>query len=262
MVGGGSEATELSGAVEGNFPSLSRPEPMFDLAVLDGPISQSERNRARYEDERRLFRMVLGRARRRVILTASDRHPDELSARSRFAAEVGVEWRPAPDGPFEDPVSVREAAAVWRRTLANLDAPSAQRLAALEGLVVLGVDPTRWWFQREWTDTGRPLHETIRVSFSRLDKLVNCALQYVLSEELGLEGQAGYYAWVGHTVHAAQRGQRTAVRGDGRGHDPGTSRRRERPDEGPSSPPAAVCHRCPLSVLCRRGDVSSRSPAV
>jgi RecB family exonuclease len=45
------------------------------------------------------------------------------------------------------------------------------------------------------------LHEGIRVSFSKLDTLENCALQYVLSEELGLEGQAGYYAWVGHLVH-------------------------------------------------------------
>jgi PD-(D/E)XK nuclease superfamily protein len=45
------------------------------------------------------------------------------------------------------------------------------------------------------------LHENIRVSFSRLDRLENCALQFVLSEELGLEGQAGYYAWVGHLVH-------------------------------------------------------------
>ena len=46
------------GAVEGNFPSLSRPEPMFDLEALDRLVSQSDRNRARLEDERRLFRMV------------------------------------------------------------------------------------------------------------------------------------------------------------------------------------------------------------
>jgi RecB family exonuclease len=39
------------------------------------------------------------------------------------------------------------------------------------------------------------------VSYSKLDKLENCALQFVLSEELGLEGAAGYYAWVGHLVH-------------------------------------------------------------
>ena len=54
------------GAVEGNFPSLSRPEPMFDLEALDRPVSQSDRNRARLEDERRLFRSVVGRARHRA----------------------------------------------------------------------------------------------------------------------------------------------------------------------------------------------------
>ena len=64
------------GAVEGNFPSLSRPEPMFDLEALDRPVSQSDRNRARLEDERRLFRSVVGRARHRVVLMASRAHAD------------------------------------------------------------------------------------------------------------------------------------------------------------------------------------------
>jgi RecB family exonuclease len=63
------------------------------------------------------------------------------------------------------------------------------------------VDPSRWWFQLGWTDTGRPLHEHVRVSYSKLDKLENCALQFVLSEELGLESRTGYHAWVGHLVH-------------------------------------------------------------
>ena len=81
----GAVGTELdtvivAGAVEGNFPSLSRPEPMFDLAALEHPISQSERNRARLEDERRLFRMMLGRARTRVVARA--RHADGSVATS------------------------------------------------------------------------------------------------------------------------------------------------------------------------------------
>jgi superfamily I DNA/RNA helicase len=42
-------------ALEGDFPSLSRPEPMFDLATLDGAIARSEINRRRLADERRLF---------------------------------------------------------------------------------------------------------------------------------------------------------------------------------------------------------------
>ena len=193
----------LTGAVEGNFPSLARPEPMFDLSALDRAIGRSERTRDRLEDERRLFRMVLGRARRRVVLAASEEHPgaEELSTRTRFADELAVTWSAAPEGPFEDPVSVREAAAAWRRQLADLDAPAALRLAALDGLLALGVDPHRWWFRRDWTDPGIPLHEHVKVSYSKLSNLANCELQHVLSDELGLGRRAGYQAWVGKTVH-------------------------------------------------------------
>ncbi len=191
----------VAGTVEGNFPSLSRPEPMFDLDSLDRPVSQSDRNRARLEDERRLFRMVLGRASERIILMASRAHADEASTGSRFVEELGVKWSPVPDPGLTEPISVREAAAVWRRTLADGTMPGAERLAALEGLVTLGVDPRRWWFQRDWTDTGRPLHEHIRASYSKLDVLDNCELQFVLGSELGLGRPVGYQAWVGSLVH-------------------------------------------------------------
>jgi superfamily I DNA/RNA helicase/RecB family exonuclease len=193
----------VMGATEGNFPSLSRPEPMFDLASLDGRIPQADRNRIRLWDERRLFRVVARRARRRVVFTASDPHDEGtvLTARSRFVSELGVPWRPAPRGPFHEPLSVAEAAAAWRRRLSDASEPSALRLAALRGLLSLGDTPSQWWFHRDWTNSDRPLHEHIRVSFSKLSTLENCALQYVLSEELGLEGKAGYYAWVGHLVH-------------------------------------------------------------
>jgi superfamily I DNA/RNA helicase/RecB family exonuclease len=197
----------VADAVEGNFPSLTRPEPMFDLAVLDGAISRNTRTRERLEDERRLFRMVIGRARRRVVLACYDAHPDAhgdgdtLSSRSRFVDELDVKWDEAPAGPFDEPVSTREAAATWRRQLADAELPTWRRLAALEGLVALGVDPTRWWFQREWTDTGRPLHETTRVSYSRLSNVEACELMHLLGDELGLGRPGGYHAWVGKTVH-------------------------------------------------------------
>jgi superfamily I DNA/RNA helicase/RecB family exonuclease len=191
------------GAVEGDFPSLTRPEPMFDLGALERRISRSERNRARLEDERRLFGMVLERARRRVVLTASDPHGEEAveSARSRFVDEREVAWTNAPAGPFDEPVSVAEAAAAWRRRLSDPKAAAPERLASLDGLLALGVQPSRWWFQHDWTDTGAPLHETIRVSFSRLDRLENCELQFVLGEELGLGRRGGHQAGVGKIVH-------------------------------------------------------------
>ena len=106
-----------------------------------------------------------------------------------------------------EPLSVEEATAAWRRPREPRGPPgdTAGRAARPRGA---GSRPARWWFQREWTDTDRPLHEDVRVSYSRLEKLENCALQYVLGEELGLEDRAGYHAWVGHLVHTADRGLR------------------------------------------------------
>ena len=193
----------VAGATEGNFPSLSRPEPMFDLGALERVRSRSEQVRDRLEDERRLFRMVLGRARRGVVLLAADIYPDadELTQRSRFVDELKVRWQPAPDAVEDDPVSVREAAASWRRQLADRCVDAWRRLAALHGLRALGVDPATWWYQRGWTDTGRPLYETLRLSYSRMSNLENCELQHVLGDELGLGRVAGYQAWVGKLVH-------------------------------------------------------------
>jgi superfamily I DNA/RNA helicase/RecB family exonuclease len=193
----------VAGAAEGAFPSLSLPEPMFDLAVLARARTRSEQLRDRLQDERRLFRIVLGRARRRAVLVAADTHPDaeELTQRSRFVDELGVAWAGVPGAGADEPVSVREAAVLWRRQLADPGVERWRRLAALDGLLALGVDPGRWWFTRDWTDTGRPLHETLRLSFSRLSTLENCELQHVLGDELGLGKPAGYQAWVGKLVH-------------------------------------------------------------
>ncbi|MGZ4113820.1 MAG: ATP-dependent helicase [Actinomycetota bacterium] len=192
----------VAGAQEGNFPSLLRPEPMFDLDVLERPATRSETNRARIADERRLFGVVLSRARRRVVLTASHPHGSVATEGpvSRFANELAVSWQPAPVPPYHDPVSVDEAAAVWRRDLADRAANAGVRLAGLGALLELGVDPRTWWFRRDWSP-ALPRAEQPRLSFSRLDRLENCELQFVLSEELGLDPGGGYQAWVGRLVH-------------------------------------------------------------
>jgi hypothetical protein len=63
------------------------------------------------------------------------------------------------------------------------------------------VDPSSGWYQRDWTDSGAPLHDRIRVSYSRLSNLEACELMHVLGDELGLGRPGGYHAWVGKTVH-------------------------------------------------------------
>ena len=195
-------------ALEGDFPSLSRPEPMFDLATLEGAIARSEVNRRRLADERRLFGMVRSRARRRVVLTATDPHGDESSVTltSRFVEELGLPWRDVPAAPFAEPVSTFEAASAWRRGLGDPNAPAAERLAGLDGLLALGDDPASWWFQREWTDLSAVVEDALSLSYSRLSTLENCELQFVLSSELGLDPGGGYQAWVGKLVHSIIEG--------------------------------------------------------
>lgn len=198
----GFDTVFVSGAVEGDFPSLARPEPLFDLETALRPRSRAEIVRERLAEERRLFRLVCGRARRRVVLTASAAEDeDAVLAVSRFADELGVAWSPAPTAPFPEPVSVAEAAAAWRRTLADPTAPAPLRLASLDGILALGVDPHRWWFQLDWSSRGAPERPFLRLSYSRLSHLENCELQYLLADELGLEPGGGYQAWVGHLVH-------------------------------------------------------------
>ena len=190
-------------ALEGDFPSLSRPEPMFDLTTLDGAIARSEINRRRLADERRLFAMVRSRARRRVVLTATDPHGDESSVTltSRFVEELGLPWEDVPSAPFAEPVSTFEAASAWRRGLGDPTAAPAERLACIDALLALGDDPRRWWFQRDWTDLSAMAEDALSLSYSRLSTLENCELQFVLSSELGLDPGGGYQAWVGKTVH-------------------------------------------------------------
>jgi RecB family exonuclease len=149
---------------------------------------------------------VVDRARRRVVLTASDSHDADavITGRSRFVDELGLEWiRPTALATDENqPISQLEAAAKWRSRLANLSAPAAERLAAIEGLLALErVDPVRWWFQRDWSTPATPLRDSISTSYSRLNALENCELQFVLGQELGLGGRAGYQAWTGKLFH-------------------------------------------------------------
>ena len=195
-------------ALEGDFPSLSRPEPMFDLGALDGVIARSEINRRRLADERRLFAMVRSRARRRVVLTATDPHGDESSVTltSRFVEELGLRWRDIPGTPFDEPVSTFEAASAWRRTLGDPRAPASERLSCLDALLALGDDPRGWWFQRDWTDLSAAAEDALTLSYSRLSTLENCELQFVLSSELGLDPGGGYQAWVGKLVHSIIEG--------------------------------------------------------
>ena len=137
--------------------------------------------------------------------------------------------------------------------------PPPRRLAALEGLVALGVDPRRWWFQRDWTDTGAPLHESIRVSYSKLSTLENCELQYVLSAELGLGGLVGYHAWVGKTVHKIIEDCENGSVDASLAELAAVVDERWRPQEFPSTAVSETWTRLAKERCCRTGSAGSAS---
>ena len=168
-----------------------------------GPISQSERNRRRLEDERRLFRMMLGRARtagrpdreRRRTRTGRSHVAvrrraaawrGRRSRRSVRGAGVGAP-RPPPPGVGRWPTSTRPRPGASPRSTAWSRSAS---IRAAGGSSATG--PTR---------AGRCTRR-IRVSYSKLSTLENCELQYVLvRRSSGSAGTVGYHAWVGKTVH-------------------------------------------------------------
>ncbi|HVM11449.1 MAG TPA: ATP-dependent DNA helicase [Actinomycetota bacterium] len=193
----------VMGSIEGEFPSLSHRAPMVDLDRLVAPRTAVERIRDRLDEERALFRLAVSRARLSTLLLAS-RSAGARNPRtpSRFAARLGLEWT-RPERGAAPAASLREMEADLRRTLQDRTAPAPERLAALAALPETGADPRTWWWGRDWSDPGIPLHgeDEMYTSYSRLSSLENCALQYLYASEMGLDTDESFQMWLGSTVH-------------------------------------------------------------
>lgn len=213
------EAVMVAGCIEGEFPSLSGGAPLVSVDGLlepddpDGPGPASRRIAARLAEERALFRLAVSRARRSTVLFASASTGSRTTlAPSRFATRMGLAWAPAERGSGPS-VSLRGMETELRRRLSDPAADPGERLAAAAALPLVGAEPARWWGRRRWSGTGAPLHpeEQIWTSYSHLSTLENCALQYLLNDELGLDPASSHQMWVGSLVHdlidQVQRGE-------------------------------------------------------
>ena len=191
------------GCVEGEFPSLAHAPALVDLETLVAPMSPPARLRERLATERALFRLAASRARGKTVLTAS-RSTSARNPRtpSRFAERIGANWDRAirEVGPA---ASLLTLEASLRGIVADREAPVHRRLGALAALPAAGAAPGEWWGGRDWSEPGRPLHEgEIRTSYSRLSVLENCALQYLYSSEMGLDGmERSHSMWLGSLIH-------------------------------------------------------------
>ena len=190
------------------------------LDVLDGLGDEVSVRAPLLAEERRLLIAAMGRARRRVLITAVDSDSgDEVSLPSPFVAELAALAGPGPGAgeplrPVPAP-PVLSAAAVVGRLRAAVCAPAgsldeserdcaAVQLARLSAAGVPGADPAQWHGLADLS-TGEPLWtaegHTVSLSPSTLQTLTDCPLRW-LTERHGGTGPRALNSTLGSLVHA------------------------------------------------------------
>ncbi|MFN2524935.1 MAG: ATP-dependent helicase [Actinomycetota bacterium] len=209
----------VAGVVEGSIPKGRRATGLFDPYFLDevDPIKRVRRNEM---EDRRVLYVALTRASGRCIVTTSP-GPTRRGEPSRFIAEM-VEDIPEVESSVEGPpLTFAEAAARHRRTLADTQAPAAERIAALGAIAQIckldpsctSAQPQEWWWRWDWTEGALSIREQqsdpeddlpldkLRTSYSRISTYDNCGLQYLFSVALGFDPETSHNMAFGSVVH-------------------------------------------------------------
>ncbi len=255
----------VAGVVDGAIPKGRRATGLFDSYFLDETDAVARARKNEMED-RRVFYIATTRATTRCIVTTSP-GPTRRGEPSRFIGELTGSI-PDIEAPEESaPLTFSEAAARYRRTLANVDASPAERIAALAGVKkVCELDPgcstaqpAEWWWRWDWTegapairiqqadpDDDLPL-DKLRTSYSRISTYDNCGLQYLFSVVLGFDPDTSHNMFFGswvHTIFEEDRNRRAQQQGTGRGALLAALRRGRLPQQGdrPPVPPRRRDH--------------------
>jgi superfamily I DNA/RNA helicase/RecB family exonuclease len=190
------------------------------LDTLDGLGDEVSARAPLLAEERRLLIAAMGRARRRLLITAVDSDTgDEVTLPSPFVAELAAFASGSPTEPPR-PVSAPEVlspAAVVGRLRAVVCAPAgaiaeserrcaAEQLARLAAAGVPGADPSQWHGLTE-VSTAEPLWNpgddghTVTMSPSTLETLTACPLRWLAERHGGTEARA-LTSTLGSLVHA------------------------------------------------------------
>ncbi len=172
--------------------------------VLDGVVDTVSRRAPVLADERRLLVSALGRARRRVLITAVDSDADDTAVPSVFVDEL----RQLADDEGADAVPaaaprVLAPAALVGRLRAVVCAPTgavdesrrrcaATQLARLAAAGVPGANPATW-YGRTAVSTDQPLRDDsaqpVRLSPSTVQSVTDCPLRWLLERHGGTDGR-------------------------------------------------------------------------
>ncbi|HEX2057105.1 MAG TPA: ATP-dependent DNA helicase [Actinomycetota bacterium] len=209
----------VAGVVEGSIPKGRRASGLFDPYYLDetNPVARSKKNDM---EDRRVFYVALTRATQRCIVTTSP-GPSRRGEPSRFIEEL-TGAVPEVDAPADlPPLTFAEAAARYRKVLADTTVPAPDRIAALAAIArtceldpsCSPAQPNEWWWRWDWTDGALSIREQqrsgdedlapdkLRTSYSRISTYDNCGLQYLCSVVLGLDPDSSYNMQFGSVVH-------------------------------------------------------------
>jgi superfamily I DNA/RNA helicase/RecB family exonuclease len=192
----------VSGCLEGSLPMTTRPQGLFEAWRLDGDPGPVARATALLDAERRRFTLAAGRARDRVVFTAS--RVDGRGEPSRFLRELGLELPTDPPAPDQTPLGSLEAAGALRRVAGDHDRSASERLAAATTLAAIpGVDPATWWWRRDYTVDPEPIaaEGRLRTSYSRIGTYEDCHLRYFFGSVAGLDDRSSYQMAFGRLMH-------------------------------------------------------------
>lgn len=209
----------VAGVVEGSIPKGRRATGLFDPYFLDetDPVSRARKNEM---EDRRVFYVSLTRATERCIVTTSP-GPTRRGDPSRFIEELIGDVPDVELASDLPPLTFGEAAARHRRTLADVTATPAERLAALAAIAsICRIDPTctaaqprEWWWRWDWTEGAIPIRtqqadpdddlppDKLRTSYSRISTYDNCGLQYLFAVVLGLDPDTSHNMAFGSVIH-------------------------------------------------------------
>jgi superfamily I DNA/RNA helicase/RecB family exonuclease len=189
------------------------------MDTLDGLGEQVSARAPLLAEERRLLITAMGRARRRLLITAVDSDTgDQACLPSPFVTELaalaGGDPAEAPPRPLPAPPVLTPSAVVGRLRAAVCAPPdaispderacAAAQLARLAAAGVSGADPAAWHGLTE-VSTDQPLwsgdDHTVTLSPSTLQTLTDCPLRW-LAERHGGTGSRALNSTLGSLVHA------------------------------------------------------------
>ncbi|MDQ3752478.1 MAG: ATP-dependent helicase [Actinomycetota bacterium] len=208
----------VAGVVQGAIPKGRRASGLFDPYFLDetNPVERAHKNEM---EDRRVFYVAVTRASARCIVTTSP-GPSRRGGPSRFIEELTGAMPEVEAQGNRPPLTFGEAAADYRRVLADPRNPGAERVAALAAIAKVNsldpscsaAQPSEWWWRWDWTEGGVPIRAQqadaddlapgkLRTSYSRISTYDNCGLQYLLSVVLGLDPESSHNMAFGSWIH-------------------------------------------------------------